>query len=121
MTRWGRRSRTFFAEIGIPVPPLDYIQQACQLVPPELRDVKLSEGLEKVVQMLGNSGGMALRRARISWTSSVVDLARQCAQAEKQMVEDRPSHLSSVLKGKRFATLHAALQKVGYEDADVAL
>ena len=103
------------------MPPLDYIQQACQLVHPELRDVKLSEGLEKVVQMLGNSGGMALRRARISWTSSVVDLARQCAQAEKQMVEDRPSHLSSVLKGKRFATLHAALQKVGYEDADVAL
>jgi len=117
----GKEEQDLFAEIGIPVPPLDYIQQACQLVHPELRDVKLSEGLEKVVQMLGNSGGMALRRARISWTSSVVDLARQCAQAEKQMVENRPSHLVSVLKGKRFATLHAALQKVAYEDADVAL
>ena len=117
----GKEEQDLFAEIGIPVQPLDYIQQACQLVHPESRDVKLSEGLEKVVQMLGNSGGMALRRARIGWTSSVVDLARQCAQAEKQMVVNRPSHLISVLKGKRFATLHAALQQVAYEDADVAL
>ena len=117
----GKEELDLFAEIGIPVPPMDYLQQACQLVHPEMREVKLSEGLEKTVQMLGRAGGMALRRTRISWTSSVVELARHCAQDEQQLVETRPSHLVSVLKGKRFATLHAALKKVDYEDAEVAL
>jgi hypothetical protein len=50
----GKEEQHLFAEIGIPVLDCTTGVAACA---PGMRDVKLSECLEKVVQMLGNSGG----------------------------------------------------------------
>ena len=116
-----RESSGTKAEVGIPVQPLDYLAKACKLVHPDMMHVKLSAHMEETVLKQKAASGLALRRERIAWTNDVLDIARSCADKELELSSVRPEHLRQVLQGKRFATMHAALERVDYPDACVAL
>ena len=47
----------------------------------------------------------------------MLGLLEQCKPMEEQMLLERPLHLRSVLRGKRF---HEALKAIDYKDASVA-
>eukprot|EP00435_Cladocopium_sp_Y103_P074784 s23_g51.t1 len=110
-----------FARIGLPVPPLEYLARACGLVHPNLQKVKLSLDMERAAKLCGPGMSVALRRHRIKWTKDMVAIAEASKAAEQELEGQRPEHLRSVLKGKKFAVMHEALKSVDYEDASVAL
>ena len=71
--------------------------------------------------MCGPGRSIELRRVRIQWTKLMVHLMEETKSTEEELVSIRPSHLATVLKGKRFGLLHAALESCGYPDSQVAL
>ena len=109
------------AKVGMPVPPLDYLAMVTKLVHPDLQRVILHENLERAIEFSGPNKAVELRRRRILWTKSMVDLMAKTKTQEEAMVENRPLHLKSVLAGKKFGLMHAALESIAYPDAGVAL
>ena len=114
-------SERIMAKVGLPVGPEDYITRAITLVHPNLQRVRIPPMLEKAISFCGAGSSIELRRLRILWTKEVVTMMNSCKDLEDKLVADRPTHLKTVLKGKRFALLHAVLSMFGYSDADVAL
>ena len=62
------------AKVGMPVPPLDYLAMVTKLVHPDLQRVILHENLERAIEFSGPNKAVELRRRRILWTKSMVDL-----------------------------------------------
>ena len=112
---------SLLAKIGLPVPPMIYVQHAVQLVHPDLQRVILSSGTVKALSFCAPGLGLELRKVRIQWTKQVTALVGQVRDAEIQLVESRPGHLRVVLKDKRFGLMHRVLEQIGYKDAGVAL
>eukprot|EP00435_Cladocopium_sp_Y103_P004054 s4006_g1.t1 len=108
------------AEVGIPVEPLEYIKQACNLVHPNAQQMKLSDELEKAIELHHAGASVDLRRVRINWTKSMVELYDQCKDVERGLEFSRPQHLQSVLAGKKFELMRRALDVVGYPDSSIA-
>ena len=109
------------ARVGVPVDPLEYVAWAVKLVHPNLQRVKLPVHLEKAIAMCGPGMSIELRRVRIQWTKLMVKLMEETRTIEEELIGIRPSHLMTVLKGKRFGLLHAAPESCGYPDSNVAL
>eukprot|EP00435_Cladocopium_sp_Y103_P036446 s2670_g9.t1 len=108
------------ADIGLPVEPVDYIKQACTLVHPNMQPVKLPEGMEWAIQLQAEGHSLDLRRVRISWTKSMMQMLEEGREAERTAAQSRPDHLRSVLEGKRFELMRCALDAVGYPDSCIA-
>ena len=115
------QNSALIARVGVPAEPLDYVAWAVKLVHPNLQRVKLSDPLENAINMCGPGRSIELRRVRIQWTKLMVHLMEETKSTEEELVSIRPSHLATVLKGKRFGLLHAALESCGYPDSQVAL
>ena len=109
------------ARVGVPAEPLEYVAWAVKLVHPDLQRVKLSAQLEKAISMCGPGKSVELRGDRIQWTKLMVHLMEETKSTEEELVGIRPCHLATVLKGKRFGLLHAALESCGYKDSQGAL
>ena len=107
-------------EIGLPIEPMEYIKRACSLVHPNMQPVKLPEGMERAIALHGCDSAVELRRVRIAWTKSMIELYNQSKAAEERISLERPDHLRSVLKGKRFELMRLSLEAVGYPDASIA-
>ena len=107
-------------EIGMPIEPMEYIKRACELVHPNMHPVKLPEGMERAIALHGHDSAVELRRVRIAWTKSVIEMCHQSRDDEERISLERPEHLRSVLRGKRFELMRRALEAVGYPDASIA-
>lgn len=107
-------------EIGMPIEPMEYIKRACKLVHPNMQPVKLPEGMERAIMLHGCDSALELRRVRIGWTKSMIDLYNQSKDAEERVSLERLEHLKSVLDGKRFELMRMSLEAVGYPDASIA-
>ena len=107
-------------EIGMPVEPMAYIEQACKLVHPNMQPVRLPEGMERAISLHGLGFSVELRRVRLAWTKSMVSLYNQCKGVEEAVSSTRPEHMRSVLSGKRFELMRLSLEAVGYPDLAIA-
>ena len=107
-------------EIGMPIEPAEYIKKACKLVHPNMQPVKLHEGMETAIQLHSDESAVELRRIRIAWTKTMVEMYEQCKSLEEEIHMKRPEHLKSVLVGKKFELMRMALEAVGYQDASIA-
>ena len=107
-------------EIGMPVEPMAYIEQACKLVHPNMQPVRLPEGMERAISLHGLGFSVELRRVRLAWTKSMISLYNQCKDVEEAVSSTRPEHMRSVLSGKRFELMRLSLEAVGYPDSAIA-
>ena len=91
------------------------------VVHPDLHRIDLTPALERALQFCMEGMSCQLRKLRISLTKDMPVLLDKCKGSENDLMQARPCHLHTVLKGKRFGLLHETLLGMGYIDADVAL
>ena len=124
MQVWNERKGVdvkLMAKVGLPVGPEEYITRAITLVHPNPQRVKIPPMLEKAISFFEANSSLELRKLRIFWTKEVVAMMDSCKESEERLAQNRPAHLRTVLKSKRFGLLHEVLCKIGYPDAGVAL
>ena len=102
--------------VGVPLDPLSYLQQACNAEHPSERCMVVDDHTERAVQILMSGDPLDSRRLRISEARVLIELVKQCADDDKV-----PAHLQKVMKGKKWTAFNAALLRVGYADASIAL
>ena len=102
--------------VGVPLDLLSYLQQACNAEHPSERCMVVDDHTERAVQAL-MIGDPLESRLRISEARVLVELVKQYADDDKV-----PAHLQKkVMRGKKWTAFNAALLRVGYADASIAL
>ena len=102
--------------VGVPLDPLSYLQQACNAEHPSERCMVVDDHTERAVQILMGGDPLESRRLRISEARVLIEIVKQFADDDKV-----PAHLQKVMRGKKWTAFNAALLRVGYADASVAL
>ena len=102
--------------VGVPLDPLSYLQQACNAEHPSERCMVVDDHTERAVRTLMSGDPLESRKLRISEARVLVELVRQYADDDKV-----PAHLQKVMRGKKWTAFNAALLRVGYADASIAL
>ena len=102
--------------VGVPLDPLSYLQQACNAEHPSERCMVVDDHTERAVQALMIGDPLESRKLRISEARVLVELVKQYADDGKV-----PAHLLKVMRGKKWTAFNAALLRVGYADASIAL
>ena len=102
--------------VGVPLDPLSYLQQACNAEHPSGRCMVVDDHTERAVQILMGGDPLESRRLRISEARVLIEIVKQFADDDKV-----PAHLQKVMRGKKWTAFNAALLRVGYADASIAL
>ena len=102
--------------VGVPLDPLSYLQQACNAEHPSERCMVVDDHTERAVQILMGGDPLESRRLRISEARVLIEMVKRYADDDKV-----PAHLQKVMKGKKWTAFNAALLRVGYADASIAL
>ena len=105
-----------FVMLGLPRDPLDYIQEASQLVHPMERSGHVAEGVQAAIDKHAQESAEALRRDRASFFSGALQSIRNLRVDEDRLHSNMPEHLARVMQGKRVLFLGELLEKIQHPD-----
>ena len=104
---------------GLPWTCETFIQQACRVGHPLLRDAGLPPELLSAVHKHVEWNDLQMCSYRIAWCRRWVVRARELEVAEKKDAAERHPNVAEVTKNKRLLLTQEMLEEFGYEDVEV--
>ena len=102
--------------IGVPRDEASFLQKAFEAGHPRSMGMHLSEGIKEMLKRNFEGSQYDLSKGRLDYIRKWAQRAKELASAEEKLQSELPSHLKSILGGKRLLLMKEMLEDASYPD-----